>query len=96
MPECFEQGEIGFAGTVMVNTLATADPEALLRASLAQKGIYQRGLANTRLPCHEADLPLSLRGGAPPLLELQQLCRAVDEHRVGGDTTLGGVIRDGR
>jgi hypothetical protein len=80
--ESFEDGEVGFARAVVIETLAARDPEAI-GGEAAQERLDDRGLADPRLAGDEHDLAGATHRPLQPRTETTELVLAPDQGRVG-------------
>ena len=81
----FQDGEVGFPGAIVVNTLAMADPDMLRRGQMCDKAGYQGGFANAGFTRDKPYLSFSLECLREPLVYLRNFGLAPDEDLRRGD-----------
>src|SRR5262249_42279790 len=78
----FQHRHVGFARTVVLNTLSPPDPYFLLWDELAEEYFHYCCFANPRLACHKNDLSLAVQCLLQPAVELPKFRFTTDQGNV--------------
>ena len=81
----FQDGEVGFSNTIVVNALAIADPNMLRRGQICDKAVNQGGFANTGFTRDKPYLSFPLECLREPLMYLRNFGLAPNEDPRRGD-----------